>query len=326
MLIVGEIHTGLLQHSTPLSPPACQELLALRHGDQVRRSQRPISYMSSPVLLTGVDCRLATASGSRARGIGTVTHQAALTAGRVVQGSALATVTPGHASNRLPWSHYLASPGRLETIGRADPDDLAQGFLATAAATSTLDLGAISGRTVDHVQASSTLDRSPPFRAARTWLRWVAVPDRQPGEPSQAVFTIEDPQLRTLRLNCPHDLTPDAVAGLCEDLALHDWLLTTLLELIERSQLGIGPDQQLVHRLRPAIEHLLHLWMPAARLADPALVSVWESLETRPGLSRQWQASVTRIRDQLALCTVALMSTGNVGSGDVRNGNVRSGP
>jgi hypothetical protein len=47
--------------------------------------------------------------------------------------------------------------------------------------------------------------------------------------------------------------------------------------------------------------------MPAARL-DLELTTVWESLERRPGFSRQWQASVNRIRDQIALSTITLLN------------------
>jgi hypothetical protein len=112
--------------------------------------------------------------------------------------------------------------------------------------------------------------------------------------------------LRTLRLQCGADQAA-AIAELCEDLALHDWLLTTLLDVIERSRIGAGSRQQAVDRLGPAIDHLLHLWMPAARL-DRSLTTVWDSLERRPGFSRQWHASVNRIRDQIALSTIRLLN------------------
>jgi hypothetical protein len=55
-----------------------------------------------------------------------------------------------------------------------------------------------------------------------------------------------------------------AAVELCEDLALHDWLLTALLQLIEHSRHARNARPQLINRLQPAIDHLLHLWMPAA--------------------------------------------------------------
>jgi len=33
---------------------------------------------------------------------------------------------------------------------------------------------------------------------------------------------------------------------------------------------------------------------------------VWESIERRPGFTRQWRASVDRVRDQVAVGTAAL--------------------
>lgn len=306
MLVLGEIHTGLLQDSTSLPLPRCESVLGFVLGEAVQRSERPISRAASPELLTGVDCRLATASGARVRGVGTVRHRAIITGGRVVQGSALARVARDPTGRRRPWSHYLARPGQVEAIGKVDWADLASGSVTPQQIGSTLDLGSISRRVVDTVQTSLELDRSPPLRAARTKLRWVATTD---GHPDQSVaFRIEHGPLRTLRVRCG-EAQLAAVPELCEDLARHDWLLTTLLELIERSRIGTGATGEVVMRLRPAIDHLLHLWMPGARV-DQDLLGLWESLERRSGFSRQWQASVNRIRDQLTVSTIALLGGG----------------
>jgi hypothetical protein len=51
------------------------------------------------------------------------------------------------------------------------------------------------------------------------------------------------------------------------------------------------------------LEHFVHLWMPAARVKDD-LIHIWQALEHRPGLSRQWQATVNRVRDQVALAAL----------------------
>jgi hypothetical protein len=99
-----------------------------------------------------------------------------------------------------------------------------------------------------------------------------------------------------------------AAVELGEDLALHDWLLTALLELIERSRSGRSARPQVVERLRPAIDDLLHLWMPAARL-DKSMLPLWQSLEQQPGFTKQWAASVSWIRDQVALSTIMLLSS-----------------
>ena len=111
--------------------------------------------------------------------------------------------------------------------------------------------------------------------------------------------------LRTALLSCGRADVP-GVVEFCEDLALHDWLLTTLLRMLERSRIGIDSRSDVVRALRPAVDHLLHLWMPAAR-GDEISAALWDRLERRPGLSRQWHASVDRIRDQIALSTIGLL-------------------
>ena len=56
-------------------------------------------------------------------------------------------------------------------------------------------------------------------------------------------------------------------------------------------------------QLLPALDHMMHLWMPGARL-DKSSRPIWHSLEESVGFTRQWQASVDRIRDQLSLATI----------------------
>ena len=198
---------------------------------------------------------------------------------------------------------------------------MARGHLASGQSGGTLNLGAVSQRLMDDIQALRDLDRSPPLRIGRTRLRWAAIGDQSEAtaaseSPGEVTFVVESGPLRTLRLRCGGHQAA-AVTELCEDLALHDWLLSALLEVIERSRVDAGPRGLMVERLRPAVEHLLHLWMPAARLA-PAMTEFWRSLERRPGFTRQWQTTVNRIRDQLALSTIALLGTGAA--------NGRSGP
>lgn len=297
----------LLRNSASVTQRITTHVLSLLLGERVRRSERPIAHAVSPDLLTGVDCRLATSSGARVRGIGTAISRAAITGGHVLQGSAYTQVVKSGTDRRLPWSHYLSRPGIVETLGKMDPADLAGGFLTTRQAPVSLDLGAISGRMMDTVQRSSGLDYITPFKMARTRLRWVVAVDAALPTVSQATFTIDSATVRTLRLTVAENNLP-AVVDLCEDLALHDWLLTALLELIERSRIGANPRLQVVDRLRPAIDYLLHLWMPAARLNE-SMLPLWGSLERQPGFSKQWDASVSRIRDQVALSTIVQLGS-----------------
>lgn len=311
LVLVGEVHTALLQHSAALSPTDCRRLLDQARGAMVRSHERPISHTVSAPRLTGVDCQLASTAGPTPRGVGSVAVRTAITGGHVLQGYTVGRLVRGTAGRRLPWSHYLARPGRIEVIGKADPTALAEGFLTDPRQPSTLDLAAPSARLVDAVQAAPTLDRAPPFRAARTRLRWAVLVTPEPAG-DDLRFTVERQQLRTVLLRCD----PGQAAGIvdfCVDLALHDWLLSTLLGLVERSRIGAQPRPAVVRRLGPAVDHLLHLWMPAAR-TDAGSTALWESLERRPGLSRQWQVTVDRIRDQLALSTISLLTAGHQGS------------
>jgi hypothetical protein len=307
MLTVGEIHTGLLQNWTSLTEPLTAQVLALVPGIPVRRSERPIAHAVSPDVLTGVDCLLATSSHYQVRGIGTAVSRATITGGRVLQGSTYAQVVKGDADRRLLWSHYLARPGVIETLRKTDFTDLAGGFLAAPPAPESLDLGALSGHVMDRVQHSQEFDRKPPFRMARTRMRCVITLREGEGQDGGVQFTVKDKTARTLRLTVGASELP-AAAELCEDLALHDWLLTALLQLIEQSRRYHGARPQLINRLHPAIDHLLHLWMPAARL-DSSVLPLWQSLEQQPGFTRQWTASVSWVRDQVSLSTIMLLGS-----------------
>ncbi|MEV4410889.1 SCO2521 family protein [Catellatospora sp. NPDC049609] len=302
-VVIGEVHTALLQNSTAVSAATTTALLALTTGERVRRSERPIAYAVSPARFTGVDCDLPAVPVTgrqpdlaRVRAVGTVASRAVLTGGHVLQGSAFARVTAADSRHRRPWSHYLSRPGVLELVGRSGGLDVAGGHLLAADHPGLLDLGAIGGRTVDAVQASSRVDRRAPFRTVRTGLRW-AVCERGGFE-----FRLVDHAARTIRL--PRTAADaEAVAVLCEDIALHDWLLTTLLSLVSRNPAGSAERRQVVARLAPAADYLLHLWMPAAR-TDAALAPFWQGIEQRPGMTRQWQTNVDRVRDQLALAVI----------------------
>lgn len=306
MFALGEVHTGLLQHSSSLPPDRAAHAVSLLLGERVRQSERPIAYAVSPEVLTGVDCGLASLSGARTRAIGTATSHACITGGHILQGSTYVRVVRSDTNRRLPWSHYLSRPGSVEAIGRADPEDLARGFMVPEPPIGTLDLGAISGRVMDSVQFRAGPDRAPPFKMWRTRLRWAAVLTAQNSECAEprVRFTIEEGNIRTLTVMANLN-SPRHVVELCEDLALHDWLLAALLLILERSRIGDLPRGEVVRRLAPAVDHLLHLWMPAVRV-DQSLLGVWESLERRPGFTRQWRANVDRVRDQVAVSTLAL--------------------
>ena len=265
--------------------------------------------MISPDLLTGVDCQLPTPTGARIRGIGTVRHRASITGGHLVQASAMVRVVDGAATHRLPWSHYLADPGRVETVGRPAWPDLADGFIGPAPAGPALDLASINGRVMDQIQSAPPVDRGLALRTARARLRWVlSNPDEADaaGADVSMEFAANGTRERTLVLRYP-TRQADAVRDFCEDLALHEWLLSTILQLLDRCRIGSGLPALAAEVLRPAVDHLLHLWMPHAR-REPDLSALWSCLERQLGLSRQWQASADRVRDQLAAGTFVLLT------------------
>lgn len=301
MLVVGEVRTGLLQSFAAASQPDVAAVLRLAPGERVRSSERPVAHAVSPDLVTGVDCQIPAVSGARVRGVGTVTAHAVVVGGRVLQGSVFTQLARGGSDRRLPWSHYLSEPGVVELIGRFDRGDVTKGFLADPLPATALDLGALSEQVIRQVQANARLDHVAPFKSRRTRLRWVA----RIGGAAAGEFVIVDDTLRTFSLSSDAPLS--AIVELCEDLALHDWVLTTVLRIVERSQIGALTGAEVLARLRPAIDHLLHLWMPGARVAS-VLLPVWESLERRPGFSLQWQATVSRIRDQLAVHTLETLN------------------
>jgi hypothetical protein len=302
VLACGEIRTLLLPTRQALDIRAAAQLLALRADERVLVSERPGLYARSPDTLTGVDCPLPSANGARVRAVGTVTAHAALTEGRVLQTSAHFRVPAAGPDQRRPWGEYLVRPGVVEPLGKLPHEAVARGVLG-GGRHGDLDVGLIADALLTRLLRHPLLDQRPPFRSRPTRLRWAALP-AGPGEgPRLERFTLAEDELRTVRLRVPEGITDDGLAALCDDLALHDWLLTTVVRMLDGLRLGGGADQDattVVTTLRPAVDHLLHLWMPRARVSGE-LAALWDPLEERPGFTRQWRALVQRIRDQLTL-------------------------
>ncbi|MBQ0970868.1 hypothetical protein KBZ00_06715 [Streptomyces sp. RK31] len=311
VLACGEVRTCLLPAGQALDSRAAAQLLRLRADERVLVSERPNLHGRSPDTLTGVDCPLPSANGARVRAVGTVAARAALTEGRVLQTSAYFTLPPSGPDHRRPWGDYLVRPGVVEPLGKLPCDAVAAGLL-DGGRHGDLDVGLIAGGLLTRLLRHPLLDQRPPLRSRQTRLRWVAL-TAPPGEaPALERFTLAEDELRTVRLRVPEDIPAADLAGLCDDLALHDWLLTTLVRVLDGIRLGpaapgsrppSAPDGGLppvVRALRPAVDHLLHLWMPRARVSGE-LAPLWEALEERPGFTRQWLALVQRVRDQLTL-------------------------
>ncbi|SED47694.1 hypothetical protein SAMN05216489_03555 [Streptomyces sp. 3213] len=305
VLVCGEVRTCLLPSFQALDGRTAAQLLRLRADEHVRVSERPNLYALSPEVLTGVDCRLPTSDGAKVRGVGTVAARAALTEGRVLQSTAYFSTPADGPDVRRPWGHYLVRPGVVEPFGKLPEQATAEGVLRSAG-RGELDLGMISEGLLAQVVRHPLLDRQAPFKSRRTHLRWAARRTLEGSDPLLDSFTLAEDGLRTVELRVPEDIPAAAVAGLCEDLALHDWLLTTVVHMLENSRLGAADGPAAVLALRPAVDHLLHLWMPRAHV-ERTLSPLWDVLEREPGFTRQWQTLVQRIRDQLAVQAIPLL-------------------
>lgn len=320
--VLGEIHTGLLQSSTAVTSDVARELLALIPRTPVRTWERPIRHAASPERLTGIDSNLPSESGTLTRAVGTVGTEARITGGHVLQVSSRTAVVTAEERRRLPWSHYLSRPGTVEAWGTPRLDDLVGGFLRIDPASSILDLGGVSAYFMGEIQRSPLVDRKPPFRVSRTRLRWAAVPatdatavtttptetDTDGSMAARITFLIETPALRTVRVTDADPRLIERLPELCQDIALHDWLLSSVASIVDVAHIGGRTRSAVLDHLRPAVDHLLHAWMPAARLTDD-LRTFWDEVERRAGLERQWDSVVRRIRDQVALASAALVSS-----------------
>lgn len=231
--------------------------------------------------------------------------RAALTEGRVLQSTAYFSTPSAGPDVRQPWGHYLVRPGVVEPFGKLPEQATAEGVLR-GGGRGELDLGMIAEGLLAQLVRHPLLDHKAPFKSRRTQLRWAARRAPESEGPSLDCFTLAEDGLRTVELRVPEGIEATAVAGLCEDLALHDWLLTTVVHMLENSRLGAADGPAAVLALRPAVDHLLHLWMPRAHV-DRTLGHLWDVLEREPGFSRQWENLRQRIRDQLAIQAIPLL-------------------
>jgi hypothetical protein len=299
VLVCGEVRTCLLPTRDAVDERAAVQLLRLRADERVRVSRHPNRHAVSPDVLTGVDCRLPTATGARSRAVGTVTARAALTEGRVLQSTAYFSAPAAGPDRRRPWGYYLVRPGSLVPIGQLPEKSVTEAFL-TGHQPGELDIGSMAESLLARISRQHRiLDYDTPLTTADTSLRWTAAAAAD-AEEASLLFTKADDGLRIVELRLPRGTAPAAAAGLCEDLALHDWLLTTVADKLDGLRVGSEDDRALLKVLRPIVDHLLHLWMPRARV-DGTLHTAWDELEKNPGYSRQWHALAQRIRDQLFL-------------------------
>ncbi|WP_433660589.1 SCO2521 family protein [Nocardia sp. CA-128927] len=317
LAILGEIHTCLLPSRNVLDMPASIELLsAVQPGSTVTSRERPIPLVISPNRVEGVDCNLIPLSGKHIHAIGTVASRTVVVGGRILQGSSQTRVTRARESSRQLWSHYLSRPGTVEAVsklGVASPGRLADGHLQSRA-DDQLDLTSISQRMSTFIRVDPRLDQKMPFRAGATRLRWAVEVAPDVNQLPHFAFRLVDKKLRSVRLTMAE---PDVAAAqrFCEDLALHDWLLTTISQVAER----VGPSDRetdmLLDQLVPMLDQLVPLWMPGAH-TSPRLRQLWAELETDPGFTRQWTARVGQLRDRMTTETLKALRHSKIISHD----------
>lgn len=309
LALLGEVRTGLLPESAALSRGSAAELLTLMRGRRVQSRERPVSWAQSPVIPEGVDCRLATPSRARVRAVGTVATHAVVLGGRILQSSAQATVVAAEHGHRRGWGHYLGRVGVVEVLTRTPANlgsHLVEGFLGPPdPAVGTLDPGAIAARLHMRVRTDPMLDQRPPIQTGASMLRWAA--RIAPGETPGLSFVLHDDQTRLASVVVGDETELRAVQRFCEDLAMHDWLLTVLTEVIDEAEMAQLSHSSPAQVLTPLLEHLVHLWLPGA-FTPPVLRGLWAGLEADPGFSLQWNARIGQLRDRIAVATLGALS------------------
>ncbi|MGV9677460.1 SCO2521 family protein [Nocardia sp. NPDC003482] len=305
LVVLGEIRTCLLPTAAALTRDEAGELLALMPGRDVLWRERPGTLAISPTMAVGVDCALPMGADA-VRIVGTVATRVVLVGGRLLQSSARTRVVRAAERRRRTWSHYLGRKGVTEVIDRLPErttaeNALAEGYLGGDDRPDTLDMASISERLLGRVRADERLDQSPPIHARTTRLRWIA---HVRGDVAPTVrLRLDDATTRTVRLALRSEPDLDAAQRFCEDLATHDWLLTTLAATLEKADRFAGTSRERLDILGPLLQHLTGLWMPGAH-TPPTMRALWKNLQTEPGFSRQWTTLTDRLRDNVSVATL----------------------
>ncbi|MEU7764230.1 SCO2521 family protein [Nocardia sp. NPDC049190] len=317
LILLGEVRTCLVPDSTALGRDMLEELLALIPGRRMRWRERPTTLATSPTTAVGVDCQLATRPGGGVRGVGTVATNALVVGGRVLQSSVHTTVVAAEASSRQTWSHYLTRVGVMEVISRITDTtgaELASCFLATGEPPEgTLDLASISQRLLARIRMDMRLDQHPPMQTRTARLRWAA---RIADVPQPILtFQLQDELVRTVLVTVRDESELAVAHRFCEELALHDWLLTVADSVVEEADLYPPSSPESAELIAPLITHLAHLWMPGAHAPAP-LRGLWKQLDHEPGFTREWQARVGQLRDRMSVAILAAMRPSTINTPD----------
>ncbi|NUP45896.1 MAG: hypothetical protein HOW97_01065, partial [Catenulispora sp.] len=300
VLVLGAVHVGLLPNSGPLPEAAVTRLLSIDPGWPVRVTRRPTPRVTSPETLASVSCSLPSASGRKVVGKGITQTHLVVVGGLALLGSSQIRVAPVPAEEGRDWRWYLDRPGLMAVPGEIDLHDVSDGVGQDRDDVPRLDLGSIIERALGEVRGRSPLlDRDVLLRTGSLRVRWIVeVVDSRSAPPAVNVV-VEGPEQLTVRMAGRLDELP-TMTRFCEELALHQWLLTVFsqAEDIATRLAAREPDPLAV--LRRALGLLGDLWEPPLYL-DTNMKTLWRALEERAALTRQFQASVARIRDRISL-------------------------
>ncbi|MET8779660.1 SCO2521 family protein [Nocardia sp. NPDC050713] len=304
--MLGEVETCLLPTGTALRRDETIDLLGqLMPDSTIFWRERPISLAISPPTVEGVDCQLKVPTRPSVRAIGTVATRSLVFGGRVLQSSSMTRVEAGANGQRQTWSHYLSRAGVLETVTKIAKDTgtgLAEGFLVPGSASdSTLDLTSIANRLLGRIRMDGRLDQRVPLPSEATRLRWSARVDRK--NPPSVRFRLQDDRVRAVLVTVGSAPELDDVQRFCEDLAVHDWLLTATSAAIDQSDLFPPGSTESVAVLVPVLRHLAHVWMPRAH-TPPGLRALWDELEEAPGLTAGRRGLVDQVRDRVLVAAL----------------------
>ena len=209
----------------------------------------------------------------RGRGIGTVLCHAVVTNGRILQGSAHVALAEATSKERREWRHYLRRQGVVEVLGSPKPHNIIDGYLADVSPARGLDLTSISDRIIDDVQQSDTLNHTTALRASTAVVRWAATLAPN-AKPTVGIAKSDLPNFHVIRLSGAPDDLPMLIR-FCEEFALHEWLLTTVQDVIvPRAETDIARDQDPLDSLLFALNELVPLWMPPTHLSPDMKASV----------------------------------------------------
>ncbi|MEV6275248.1 SCO2521 family protein [Nocardia sp. NPDC051832] len=297
----GEVVTCILPNSAAMHRDSLTDLLGLMSDAGVAWRERPIPRATSADVTEGVDCQLATVRQAGMRAIGTVALRAIVYGGRVLQSSAQTRVVRAESDKRRPWVHYMDRHGVLEVVSKTTtttPDDLVDGFLAKESLPGALDMKAICDRLLGRIRMSESLDQRVPLRTRSTRLRWAARIGHQ--DRPRLMFQLGADRVHTVVISVRDEAELAGVPRFCEDLGVHDWLLTLGSAALADTGLEAADSGHRMRVLAPVLTQLAHLWMPGAH-APVDLRDLWDGLQENPGFTREWQAISDQLRDRMSL-------------------------